>query len=365
MKSTLLQTYGEHPFSVIRLQVSGTQKKIGYQLAEFAAASVNGKTAATPISADEKKRRLATMETYAGVLNDRATGVAEFYHNQEIDPYSLNMSQQLGTFACSSLFCSSDNIKLHGRNYDFTLMGLDQLIGGSSTSKLRPFVDPVIVLEITPTDKGFKNVSVVSHDLFALFDGMNEYGLSIALLAVENNGFLEERNYEAVYEILVPRILLERCKTVEEAVILFEKMPKLIEFIPVHYIVADRAGHSAVLEWECSKKQHGVFYSKTENLACTNHFLSSVQDSSHLAHYENSKMRLNTLLKTDTNAIRDAAYMETTMSQVDVEVKDDSGNIIGATLWRSIYDLDRLTARYWFLDRQHDLKKAKSVIFRL
>jgi Acyl-coenzyme A:6-aminopenicillanic acid acyl-transferase len=85
------------------------------------------------------------------------------------------------------------------------------------------------------------------------FDGMNEYGLTIAMAAVPE-AYLDDASYDAskptTGSIGIIREVLDHAKDVEEAVVLFEQYN--IDFSggpPIHYLIADPGGTAVLVEF--------------------------------------------------------------------------------------------------------------------
>ena len=88
-------------------------------------------------------------------------------------------------------------------------------------------------------------------------NGMNEHGLFIDCNTVPETGWKPDPNkphwedWEGWYESGVPDGILAKCKTVDEAILIFRQY-NLLTFRSIKYMVADTRGKSAVIEW--SKK---------------------------------------------------------------------------------------------------------------
>jgi choloylglycine hydrolase len=82
------------------------------------------------------------------------------------------------------------------------------------------------------------------------FDGMNEYGLSVGLMAVPHAEGGNDPQKITLDSLQAIRLMLDHARTVDEAVKLLEGYN--IDFDggpPVHYLLADFAGRSAVVEF--------------------------------------------------------------------------------------------------------------------
>lgn len=334
------QFYPESPFDLFTLRSQGTQIEIGEDLARVAAEHHGVSSTTDPISDSALREKRALLSRCCPALVDRAIGVANYFgHSEELfDPYALSLIQEAPSFGCSTAFLGEKNNSLLLRNFDFTLYSFPELLG-APVSGIKPMIDPVYLMTLEPQE-GFRSIAVVSTDLFVgAFDGINDRGFCVALLAVGNGTMqLTEPRFNAIDEVTVPRILLERCETVEEAIALFSELPKQTLFIPCHYIVGDRNGNAAVLEWHETSGIGIVRREPSQPLLCTNHYLSSLRDSvPEEGHEEESKQRLATLeAHLPQNPADDQGLWNAAESVRSHAVGEDNV-VIGGTLWTALY----------------------------
>lgn len=81
-------------------------------------------------------------------------------------------------------------------------------------------------------------------------DGMNEHGLVVGMAAVPHRAALLDPNKETVGSLAIIRELLDHAKNVNEAIELLERFN--IDWgggPPIHYLVSDRNGESALIEF--------------------------------------------------------------------------------------------------------------------
>lgn len=334
------QFYPESPFDLFTLRSQGSQIEIGEDLARVAAEHHGVSSTTDSISDSALREKRALLSRYCPALIDRAIGVSNYFgHSEELfDPYTLSLIQEAPSFACSVAFLGEKNDGLLLRNFDFTLRSFPELLGAPA-SGIRPMIDPVYLMTLEPQE-GFRSITVVSTDLFVgAFDGINERGFCVALLALSNGTRqLTEPRYDAIDEITIPRILLERCETVEDAIALFSELPKQTLFIPCHYIVGDRNGNAAVLEWH---ETLGIGIARRESsqpLLCTNHYLSSLRDAvPEEDHEKESRQRLTTM---EANLPQDSADNQGLWNAAEAVRSHAVGEdnvVIGGTLWTALY----------------------------
>ena len=190
----------------------------------------------------------------------------------------------LFTGHCSHLVllppASSDNRILLGRSYEFS-DGMDDLR-----------------LCTTKTENKFAHIGFSAH-LFGRMEGRNEHGLCVTMSAggIPVGAGLEGQVIPPIQDgfqfwVLV-RLILENCKTVQEAVSLAKEIPLCCNVI---LILADINGEAALLEIFGSKiKAKFINRNSSENhLFATNHFtLEQMQELS--KPMKNSLVRYQTI----------------------------------------------------------------------
>ena len=169
---------------------------------------------------------------------------------------SVSRAEVAPAWDCS-LFAAlgdSDN-RLYGRNFDWTF-------------------SPALLLFTDPPDR-YSSVSMVDiaylvddnrvsglMDLpiperqgllqapYWPFDGMNEHGLAVGMAAVPPGQMTPEPSKESTGSLGIIRLLLDRARDVDEAVsIVASHNIDMTGGPPLHYLVADRAGRSVLIEF--------------------------------------------------------------------------------------------------------------------
>ncbi len=175
-------------------------------------------------------------------------------------PTSITKNQAVADFDCSlfaALGGTSD--KLYGRNFDWEyspalLLYTDPPGGYASVGMVNLFwllMDwkEAAVLARGPISARTKLLSAPSLPI----DGMNEYGLVIAM-ALVTDGSIDEATYDPTRPSTTPlgiiRLMLDSASSVDEAVELFQQYN--IDFsgaIMIHYLLADPSGKAVLLEF--------------------------------------------------------------------------------------------------------------------
>lgn len=257
----------------------GTNYDIGKHLAEFGRqASIQPIRGDTPLRNRVQRKY---MKNNYPILYERMKGLADGFGLSIADDYYdfSALSGTPGDFGCSVVYyppnyTDADRGGILSRNYDFST--------GDFTGEpvpenvLSPSSRPV-VFEIYP-DKGYPSLFVCAYDLMGgVIDGINSEGLVVAILAEQES--MSEGHYESapqgigLHELASMRYLLDNCKNVAEAKEALLSLKHYYSFIPCHYIVADREGHSYIFEF--SPHRQNTFIVEGEGPQCiTNHLVS-------------------------------------------------------------------------------------------
>ncbi|UCG54348.1 MAG: linear amide C-N hydrolase [Dehalococcoidia bacterium] len=245
-------------FSTVRqIQIQGTQRQIGYKMAEIAQDRY-GVTLATNASPDYGKARYAYLEKNYPALLERSRGVLDAYglkdNDPSVDPTALMYS--LGDIGCSMIyFPGSTTENGHAmaiRNMDFTCGSISQLMG-MPRQPGEPDIFGEIYVVISQPDEGYSCLYLSSIDMLnGALDGINEHGLTI--YALVDHGVPQNRMKAAGNMVIglnpfqTVRLVLETCRNCEEAkqVLLTNKIFDVIK--GMHYLVGDAQGNSFIFE---------------------------------------------------------------------------------------------------------------------
>ena len=177
-----------------------------------------------------------------------ATYVADYRLSEYLETGSYLSSMIRGEPGCTCFYAAGSGV--YGRNFDFP-------------------PNPVLLLFTYPED-GYASVSLVdlgyfgysmselpdAEDLESLtttpylpFDGMNEAGLVVGMAAIPHAEPPFSSGKVSIGEIQVIRLLLDRAATVDEALALLDEYNVEMTEPPIHYLVADVTGASALIEY--------------------------------------------------------------------------------------------------------------------
>ncbi|HSF83112.1 MAG TPA: C45 family peptidase [Anaerolineales bacterium] len=294
------QTHFGRPgdFTTVRhLTIHGTNFEIGHTLGKLAVERY-GRTpaqlAAIPIYA--RARRIYIQRNYP-IYWERMKGIAAaFSLDPEDDRYDLTALPHLTDLPMSAFGCSvvyyppATTVTGRGylsRNYDFFIGSMAEMLGMPLPPDVNQQFPPVMsepyIMEWYPEDGGYASLAIHAFDtLSGTLDGINSAGLVVSILA-DNEAMWElgpklelhpgPQQAIGLHEIAVMRLLLDTCATVAEAKEALLTIKQYYRFVPLHYIVADKAGHSFVYENSTGRNVQHVIEGTGQPQLVTNHQL--------------------------------------------------------------------------------------------
>jgi len=165
--------------------------------------------------------------------------------------------KKLAAWACSCFSVSNGQGRvIFGRNFDWfehpaLLLFTDPPQGYASVS--------MVDLSYLGFDRGDlfkKDLGRLRETPYFPFDGMNEHGLAVGMMAVPHGEGGHDPRKTTIDDLQAIRLMLDYAKNVKEAAALLDGYN--VSFgsgPPVHYFVADAAGDSAVIEFIDDKMQ--------------------------------------------------------------------------------------------------------------
>ena len=108
------------------------------------------------------------------------------------------------------------------------------------------------------------------------FDGMNEAGLAVGMMAVPSAQPSQDPQKVTIGSLHAIRLLLDRARTVDEAIALLQTYNIAFGGPPLHYLVADSTGQSAVVEF--AEGEMVVLRNKDAWQAATNFTMSGLTE---------------------------------------------------------------------------------------
>lgn len=269
----------------------------------------------------------------------------------------LPVHMKAPNYGCSAFATVSDGHILMGRNYDFK----------RDTSAM--------LVYCTPKD-GYKSVALAALDNisanqpdismakklacltapFICLDGMNEKGVSIAVLTLDSEPVNQDTGKQKIFTTLAIRLVLDRAATTQEAVELLDSYDMFATSgRDYHFFVTDADGDSRVIEYD--PEQEGRPLRWTAMPAITNFYgcyADRVKPNQRNGIYGHGKERYDAIMDVlarrdpDGNIPADTAWQALQAAAQDPSPNDVTSN----TQWSLVYDDTGLTAqialrRHW------------------
>jgi hypothetical protein len=256
----------------------GRNEDIGQALAWIARERLE----ARPVPANDRVRTRAQrnyIQKNYPILLERMCGVARAF-NHRLDEDSWNFSglgyPPMPRPGCSVMYfpptLTADGKGIVSRDYDFTT---GTILGTWPSPGQLPCTARPYVIEMYP-DKGYASLAVCSYDLLSgVLDGINSEGLTVALLAddeLSSKFKMDPSGPEGVGlgVLQVLRLLLDTCANAQEAKEALLLTKQYYEYIPVHYLIADRHGQSFVWEYSQAHNREYIIENPGKALVTTN-----------------------------------------------------------------------------------------------
>lgn len=254
----------------------------------------------------------------------------------------INLNLQGASFGCSTLSVSSpEGAHIFGRNFDW----------GACTT---------LIVQTQPKN-GYASVSTVNMDFlnlglnlsesafvrlmsaaapYAPMDGMNEKGLCVAVLMIEDRpGFQQDNEKPDLTTTTAVRLLLDKAADVEEALALLEQYDLHASAgMMVHFAIADAAGRSVAVEYIDNEM------SVVETPVVTNFYLTP--GKKYGIGTEESHRRYEIL--TETLAGNPTMSVEEVRDAMDSVSKHNFDSVFASTEWSIVFDQTNRTARYYY-----------------
>ena len=167
-------------------------------------------------------------------------------------------------FGCSAFVAKNENGDiLFARNMDCEY-AIPMLLNLNEASSYR-FISLVNMAFLDWDESTYDSLEIDSKltlaTAYSPCDGINEYGFAVAILTDADAAYPRQKDKITLFDMTMPRLLLSKARSVEEAIHYTEKYNLFYDVAPLHYIVADASGHSAVIEFVEGK----MVVTKSEN----------------------------------------------------------------------------------------------------
>lgn len=342
---------GPRDFMEVRhVVLHGTNEEIGKALANLAHERFGVEPSKSPDPLRTRAQRHYFERNYP-ILAERMRGVAAaFGKSAEDDAYDFSgLGYSRIKAGCSVMYFppskTADHAGIFSRDYDFStgMLSGGPVPPGEVSSSGRPYV-----IEMHP-DKGYASLAICAYDLLSgVLDGMNSEGLTVALLADDElaQKYRMEPTMQqpaaglGVQQVL--RFLLDTCATTEEAKEALLSSKQYYEFIPCHYIVADRNGKAFVWEFSQAHNREYIIESPAEPLVTTNFSLHRYLEHDRPPSADKARRVCGRYCKLAQKIAEQPGpvsvdFIKQTHRLVDATAPSPANQPLGRTLWHALY----------------------------
>lgn len=261
----------------------------------------------------------------------------------------LPISMEAPSFACSAFtLTDGDGTVYMGRNYDFRRNTSAMLVYCAPKDGYRSVAFTALdnVSANAPTSSIKQKMASLTAPFICL-DGMNEKGVSIAVLTLDSEPVHQDTGKPTIFTTLAIRLVLDRAATTEEAVELLRGYDMYASSgRDYHFYITDASGDGRVVEWDCESETREMVATPVN--AVTNFFAlypDKVLPNQHNDIYGHGRERYDAILAVFDE--QDGAYTkDTAWDALRAAAQDPSpdGDITSNTQWSIVFNNTDLTA---------------------
>lgn len=278
----------------------------------------------------------------------------------------LPVSIKAPSFGCSAFQLKTDtDDMLMGRNYDFKRNTSAMLVYCSPKDGYRSVAFAALdnVSANSPLD-GFKQKMATLTAPFICLDGMNEKGVSIAVLVVDSEPVNQNTGKEKICTTIAIRLVLDRAASTEEAVELLRSYDmRASSGKDYHFYINDASGDGRIVEWDCDSEARELVATPVD--VVTNFYTiyeDRVLPNQRNGIYGHGKERYDAILEV-FQAQAEHPALSTAWDALKAAAQDPKGeDLTSNTQWSIVYNNTDLTAqvvlrRNWDDLYSYDLKE--------
>ncbi len=193
---------------------------------------------------------------------------------------------------------------------------------------------------------------------FICLDGINEKGVSIALLTLDSKPVNQDTGKMPITPAIAIRLLLDRAATTEEAVELLRSYDMFATGgRDYHYYITDASGDGRVVEYDCESEGREMVVTKMP--AITNFYamyIDKVLPNQKNDIYGHGKERYDAVIEVMEE--EKGAYYDSTVRDALIAASQEPNpeDITSNTQWSIDYDNTSLTAAFVLRRRWSDVK---------
>lgn len=279
-------------------------------------------------------------------LSEGADSSSELFEFLQEQFPNVNAPISLGAFGCSTFASSTtDGDVIFGRNFDYMTYSPALVV---RTPSREGVYATIAVCGVGFLGYNASNLQTTFDEetsgyLLAPYvplDGINERGLTIAVLALTNNPITQRNGKTDITTTTAIRLVLDYAATVDEAVSLLNQYDLHTDNVAYHFQIADAQGNSAIVEYTKSGDM-AVTYPTESYQYCTNHYYGSNAD---LPFYDNSDSERRAGILDDKLSDIDGVFDDETEAMKLLKKAARANTTANSgTHWSAVYNLTERT----------------------
>lgn len=179
----------------------------------------------------------------------------------------LPVSVKVPTFGCTAFTLKDTNGDVHmGRNYDFSLDTSAMVVYCTPKNGYKSVALAALDnLGANDPQSGLKSKMASLAAPFVCLDGMNEKGVSIAVLTLDSKPVRQDNGKPDISTTMGIRLVLDRAATTQEAVDLLDSYDmKALAGRDYHLYITDASGDGRIIEYDCEDESRPMVATKTD-----------------------------------------------------------------------------------------------------
>lgn len=259
----------------------------------------------------------------------------------------LPVSIKAPSFGCTAFTLKTLDNNVHmGRNYDFKNDTSSMLVycAPKNAYKSVAFAALDNIGSNIPDESLKKKLATLTAPFICL-DGMNEKGVSIAVLTLDSEPVRQNTGKPVITTTLAIRLVLDKAANVDEAIELFKKYDMFASSErDYHFYITDQSGNGVVIEYDCEKKERPLVVTKMD--AITNFYAlykEKVLPNQKNGIYGHGKERYNKVLKVFEENKENYTSATVWMALKEASQDKDPESITSNTQWSIAYNNTNLT----------------------
>lgn len=250
-------------------------------------------------------------------------------------------------FACSAFRLETAQGVLMGRNYDFkddtsALLVRTKPKGGYASLAFSALNN----LGANQPDESLKEHAAAMLAPFASLDGINEKGVSIAILTLDSEPTRQDTGKPKINTSLAVRLVLDRAASTQEAVDLLGSYDMVaMAGRDYHFFINDATGDSRVVEYDPQNPARPMIVTHARQItnyyACYADEVQPNQKNGNLGHGKERALAISAVLDSSVPSV-DAAWQALRASSQEPNPEDITSN----TQWSIVYNNTSCSAEF-------------------